>query len=40
MPNDTTKNQGPPGLEFDEQRYKKKLGFAIRAVSSSKCNWA
>jgi len=29
MPNDTTKNQGPPGLEFNEQRYKQKLGFAI-----------
>lgn len=29
MPNDTSKNQGPPGLEFNVQHYKKKLGFAI-----------
>jgi len=29
MPNDTSKNQGPPGLEFNVQAYKKKLGFAL-----------
>jgi len=29
MPNDTSKNQGPPGLEFNEQSYKKKLSFAL-----------
>jgi len=29
MPNDTSKNQGPPGLEFDVQSYQRKRSFAI-----------